>query len=346
MSIAFISSSVGSNDASGNSLASAALSVTTGNSIIVIVHRWGGTGTPNGVTDTAGNTYAKCGSDMSSGSDLVAYYIAHNVTGHANNVVTASWSANATYRRVIQLQYSGMHLTAAHDTGYNPAVASDTTSPLTTTSANTAENNEMVIGCFVDQDDVDTTFSNSSPSVYRTSAGNDCGIADNAIASAGAGTVSVATNQSHTYACYAKAFKQAGGSTYNDSIAESNSISDTGTAAAIFGAAIAESNNIADTDNSIAILLGSIAESGAISDVINGLAVLLASISESSAISDSLANTAIFLNAIAESNSITDTQTAVQNFVDSISESLNVSDSITSIANLICAITDNRYATR
>lgn len=209
MAIAFVNSSIGTNDDSGTSLATAALSVTAGNSVIVIVHRWGGSGTPNGVTDTAGNTYAKCGSDMAGdSSDLVAFYIAHNITGHASNVVTAAWSANAGYRRVIQLQYSGMHLTAAHDTGYAPAVATDSTSPLTTTSANTAENNELVIGCFVDQSDINSTFSSSSPSVYRTIAGGDCGIADNAIASAGAASVSLASNQSHTYYCYAKAFKQ------------------------------------------------------------------------------------------------------------------------------------------
>lgn len=209
MAIEFVNSSVGTRDDTGTSLDTGALSVTAGNTIIAIVHRWSGSGTPNGVTDTAGNTYVKCGSDMVNGDDCVSFYVAYNITGHASNVVLASWSSSVGYRRVLQLQYSGMHLTSAHDTGYAPGITSDSTSPLTTESANTAENNELVIGCFVDQSDINSTFSSSSPSNYRTSAGGDCGIADNAIASAGAGTVSLGTDQSHTYYCYAKAFKQA-----------------------------------------------------------------------------------------------------------------------------------------
>jgi hypothetical protein len=223
--MAYINSSIGSNDGSDSSLSSAALSVTAGNTIIVIMHRWGGSGLPNGVTDTAGNIYAKCGSDMSSGSDLVAYYIAHNITGHSANVVQATWDASVTYRRVIQLQYSGLHATAAHDTGYDPSPVTDNTSPLTTTSATTAVNNETIVGCFVDQDDINATFSSSSPSVYRISAGNDSGIADNVIATAGSGSVSIAVDQSHSYVCYAKAFKPAAGAELSASISCSASLS-------------------------------------------------------------------------------------------------------------------------
>lgn len=133
----------------------------------------------------------------------------------------------------------------------------------------------------------------------------------------------------------------AGGNVYSDSVSESNAISDSDSATAIFGVGVAETNNIADTDNAIGTFLRSIAESSTFSETINGLCILLASLSETSTISDSLSGTATFLRSISESSSISDLQTAVKILVGNISESSAISDSITALANFICSVSDN-----
>ena len=146
---------------------------------------------------------------------IIDIWIAHNITGHATNAVKATFSGAAdAASRIIALEFSGMHLTAAHDTGYAPAYNLDDTSPHTTTAANTAEDGEMVVGFFWDVYDPTASvgaYSSSSPSVVRINAviGGSIASATNLVGAAGSYSVAVsATNTEHHW-CYAKAFKQA-----------------------------------------------------------------------------------------------------------------------------------------
>jgi len=103
----------GQADANATSIASSAKSTTTGNAILVFVKwEWDGTGTAgqlSSVTDTAGNTYTidqQSTTDGTSPSGAIAYCM--NATGNASNVITANFSQQATWRRIIAAEWSGL----------------------------------------------------------------------------------------------------------------------------------------------------------------------------------------------------------------------------------------------
>lgn len=112
MTAAFVNVSTGAADGSGNSVATGALNVTAGNLIAIFVKWEHSNATLDSVTDTAGNTYTVvAGTKVAhSNGDLktqIAY--AENISGEANNVATAHFSnAAVTYKRVAQVQYSGI----------------------------------------------------------------------------------------------------------------------------------------------------------------------------------------------------------------------------------------------
>lgn len=101
---------VGNNGANDTTVASAAKSTTTGNLIAVFVcaQEGAGTNTITGVADTAGNTYTP-GTLYGSGGGgaLAQWFYAHNITGNASNVVTATFSGNNRYKHIIQVEISG-----------------------------------------------------------------------------------------------------------------------------------------------------------------------------------------------------------------------------------------------
>ncbi len=142
MAIAYVSSSIGNNAATGTSIATAALSTTNGNLIVVCIAAGAGgaSETVTSVTDTATNTYvqfsgAKAGTD----GGLCDIWYAKNITGNAANVVTANFSATLTLRAIHQLQYSGLNLLTPEDTSAQNANAnagSIVSSSFTTITAN------------------------------------------------------------------------------------------------------------------------------------------------------------------------------------------------------------------
>jgi len=119
----------------------AATSLTAGNTLIVAIGAQdvaAGSATVTGVTDTAGNTYTKVDHAYQSTDFRVELWYAKNVTGHATNQVTVTFTGNVTYRGVVATQYSGLDATAPLDTSAkaNQAPASGiTSSTLTTTTA-------------------------------------------------------------------------------------------------------------------------------------------------------------------------------------------------------------------
>lgn len=114
--ISYVSESDGSNYSGSNfnSIATTALSTTTGNLIVVTVGYGTNAADVSSVTDTAGNTYthgtscANTSSGSAIGTDI--WYVA-NATGNAANIVTAHFSTGLAYVGVTQLQYSGAAIT-------------------------------------------------------------------------------------------------------------------------------------------------------------------------------------------------------------------------------------------
>jgi hypothetical protein len=214
MAIAYISG-IANQDDSGSrftSIATAGLSVSGGNSIVVSVHAGDCNGSVTGITDTAGNTYNRLGDEWSNDEGLTytskySIWIAVNITGNASNVITAAF-ASAVYPRICAMQLSGVDNSSPHDTGFNPAgVADDSTDPYTAGSGNTAIAGEWIVGHFGAENG--GPFTDSSPSVVRVNTAgswSDSCLASNLISSAGSGSVS-ASGATGPVNCYSKAIK-------------------------------------------------------------------------------------------------------------------------------------------
>jgi hypothetical protein len=138
-SYAFVDSAKGSGTGSGiTSLAcSTTINAVTGNFIAVAVAADAGK-TCTGVTDTAGNTYVKDKDFTDSGVE-VSIWRAANCTGHATNLVTASFSGTVLYPDIYVEQSSGIATSTPLGTTFKGLSAVDgtiTSDAFTTTQAN------------------------------------------------------------------------------------------------------------------------------------------------------------------------------------------------------------------
>jgi len=199
-----------------------AFSATDGNAIIVaVVNGSNAYRVTTSITDTAGNTYTL----LANYQVFSTYYYrlelwaAYNITGHSSNVVTLTNPTTGYGIRAIATEISGLATTNTQDTGYTPAGNTDGTSPYTTTPANTAENDELVFGAHAGLGGAAHVFSASSPSVLfekiEPATGMCLATTGNHIASAGSGSVSVASTVTSNVLNLARAFKQAGGASYS-----------------------------------------------------------------------------------------------------------------------------------
>lgn len=195
------------------------LSVQVGDHIAVGVGMYTGSRTVSSMTDTAGNTYTYRGRVQNSPESGVTIEIWDCVAtaGHASNLITANFSSTQ-YTRIVAVQSRGMDA-SQFDSGYTPAGNTDSSSPHATPAANTAGNDEVVMGFFWSANY--PTFSNSNPSVNRVVLESDFVFATNEAAAQGSWNVGVAANPT-TYptGCFARAFKvAAAGTTYYQSAA-------------------------------------------------------------------------------------------------------------------------------
>jgi hypothetical protein len=95
--------------------ANAGISHTTGNTIVVACgNETAGPVHITGIADTATNTYTLI-NHTHNGNDSAELWFATNITGNADNIVTVTWAANASYASCVIYQFSGL-LTAAVDT--------------------------------------------------------------------------------------------------------------------------------------------------------------------------------------------------------------------------------------
>jgi hypothetical protein len=138
-------------DTADTTIAGSAQANTTGNTLLAFTSNYTIAGSPytvTGVSDTAGNTYTRQGSVVSGDAGVnhgVECWAAFNITGHAANVVTVTFSGGATYRKLAVAEYDDIAAYDAQSVGNVSATGTvQTTATVTTTNAK-----DVLLGYFV-----------------------------------------------------------------------------------------------------------------------------------------------------------------------------------------------------
>lgn len=122
----------GSGNTGATTIASAAMNLQAGNTVVVFVSTETAGSTVSSIADTAGNTYtsdAACKVTLASNGRGEMWY-AKNTTANASNVVTATFSGSSTYRRIFASQIGGASTSAPFDvcgTGTTSSGSADVT---------------------------------------------------------------------------------------------------------------------------------------------------------------------------------------------------------------------------
>lgn len=144
--IAYVTGAKGSGTGSLSTVAAAAFAATTGNLIVVFVTNvaTGGTVHVDSIADTAGNTYTYILRRYYSSAGAIEVWYAKNITGHAANIVTATFSGADTYRAIQVHQYSGCDTAAPYDVSNYGEGGGGSPTSLSTTAATTNAENEVI----------------------------------------------------------------------------------------------------------------------------------------------------------------------------------------------------------
>jgi len=210
--IAFVNSTTGNADAFDTSIAAAAANHTAGNLLVVGVEFDSGTlgGVLSNLSDTALNTYTVVpGSKVTVGTTNLQIAYAKNIKGNPANVVTATFSAAAQFRRIIVHQYSGADTTAPFDVA---AVGSNATgsTALSTSAVTTNFANEVLVVFGSNNDGVTTTFTAGTNFTIRVpQIANDMGSEDRIVSATGSYSGAMTAGGSFTWRCSMATFKEA-----------------------------------------------------------------------------------------------------------------------------------------
>ena len=131
-----------------------------------------------------------------------------------------------------------------------------------------------------------------------------------------------------------------GSSTYDVSINETGTLSESQDSTATLLAAINETGILTDTPNSIAILLATINETGVLSDSQTGILTIPVSINETGTLSDTPNSTAVLLAAINETGILSDTQNSIAVLLAAINETGDLLEAQSSISTLLASINE------
>lgn len=203
--ITFVSSTL-TYSASGTQIECTAINAVSGNAIVVFTHNGSAT-TVTDVADTASNSYSKIGGTWTpSGNYMNEAYLAENITGNANNVITVTFSGSSGDMACGVAQYSGVATSSANDTGFTPDALLDISTPYTSNADTTAADGEMIVG-FVYNTDSTTTFSNGTGTI-RSNALDVWVVIDRLTTTAGSYTIDVDGNSGENHAVMAVAIKK------------------------------------------------------------------------------------------------------------------------------------------
>jgi len=148
MAIAYVNGVGNYAPAEATTIAAPAANHTSGNLLVVFVGMNSSSVTVSSIADTAGNTYTKVTSIKDSEiNDTIECWYAKNITGNANNVVTATFSGSVGYRTITVDQYSGCDTSAPLDQ-YNTGTG-ENTAPITGNITTTAANEVLVAGVYL-----------------------------------------------------------------------------------------------------------------------------------------------------------------------------------------------------
>lgn len=207
MAIAFVNSSGANADASSDHIDAAAFVATTGNTIVVLKSTFiaGGSSVVS-VTDTALNTYTLCGTiGVGDADTIIECWAATNITGHAANVVTATFNVASTFRYIVTLQYSGLATSSVFDA--ESAITLDAFNMVNHVTADitTTQDHEVVIGFFLTFDEP-FAFSEVAPYTIRRTQSDSVAV-DQIVSSVGTYNPAVDTVAANRVFSFAKSFK-------------------------------------------------------------------------------------------------------------------------------------------
>lgn len=206
MAIALVNKTTGTSDTGATTLAATAASHTTGNLIVVGVV-WSNNVTASIPTDTAGNTYVSTTFKANNGtSDHVEIFYAKNVTGNASNVVTAHFSASATFRRIFVYQYSGCSTTAPFTTGEGSTGTAASTTSVVTGSFSTAIANSVLVAFMGGSGSESADTAGSGYTLENAKLGGDSNGEDRIVSATGSYTGGFSWTSSNSAWCAVAAF--------------------------------------------------------------------------------------------------------------------------------------------
>ena len=206
--MAFVNVATGSADTAATTIASAAASHTAGNMLAVHVVSGDSAQNVSSIADTAGNTYTLVASSRIQDAAIgtVETWVAANIAGNASNVVTATYTASVSFRRIIVTQFSGRATTAPAEIGTTAALSA---SPITSPSFSPAASGNDNSACAADGT---ATYSAGVNYTIRVSSlGGDTGSETRDNAPAGAQTAAMSFTGGGSAIMSVASFKVAGG---------------------------------------------------------------------------------------------------------------------------------------
>jgi hypothetical protein len=131
-----------------------------------------------------------------------------------------------------------------------------------------------------------------------------------------------------------------GGTTYNESITETASASDSAAATATVSASIAEAGSASDAKAASALISTAVAESGTASDSQAATAVIAATVSDAVTASDSQAATAVIAATVSEAVTATDAISQGNVYSEALTESVSAGDTLAGMVSIAALLAE------
>ena len=297
--------------------------------------------TISSVTDNQGNTYTKINSAVSNGGNAgegELWRCESIGTPSGTFTVTAHNSvANSKACALFLLEENTYKTLDQNGVATNQAAA--TSGTVTASGANSNANALVVACCGV----VDYTGSgwglSSPPTTGYTAIGLDANDNGEDFEAAYKEITASETSSAHwswtagssNWIALLATFKSSGGTTYNDSLTESGSASDSLSVLATFANAMTESGSAADAFATAMTMVSSIIESGAASDALATAMTMLATLSEAGAATDAVTGSTAgttYNDTLTESGSAADALSTTATFPNSLAEAGASADSL------------------
>jgi hypothetical protein len=157
MAISFETTAQGYQTGLDDEISSAQQTHVAGRLLVVMISAWeNATGAVTGVSDLAGNTFVKATNSgyIATDDGYVEIWYAKNINGYTNNVVTADFNGDHTYRQIIVHEYSGADPDDPLDqVGNNTGTGTSFTTPASSLN----HNDEMIVASYATYDSGNST---------------------------------------------------------------------------------------------------------------------------------------------------------------------------------------------